>query len=82
MTWLIILIQLILTILLYLFVRYNYRKIDNWILVIVGIVSLMPVLGGVVIFAVWVIILSSMSDEYKLSDTKVNRFLFRSKFEK
>lgn len=69
------------TILLYLFVRYNYKKIDNWLMVIIGLISLAPILGGIAVFAVWIIILYSMADEYKLSDTKINRFLFRSKFE-
>ena len=81
MEWIIILAQLVFTILLYLFVRYNYKKIDNWLIVIAGFISLAPILGGLVVLAVWIIILYSMSDEYKLSDTKINRFLFRSKFE-
>lgn len=80
MEWIIILVQIFFTILLYLFVRYNYKKIDNWLMVIIGLISLAPILGGVAVFAVWIIILYSMSDEYKLSDTKINRFLFKSKF--
>lgn len=81
MEWIIILVQIFFTILLYLFVRYNYKKIDNWLMVIIGLISLAPILGGVAVLAVWIIILYSMADEYKLSDTKINRFLFRSKFE-
>lgn len=82
MEWIIILVQIFFTILLYLFVRYNYKKIDNWLMVIIGLISLAPILGGVAVFAVWIIILYSMADEYKLLDTKINRFLFRSKFDK
>ena len=80
MTWIIILAQLILTMLLYLFVRYNYRKIDNWLVVIVSLISLIPIIGGIIIFVAWVAIFFTMADEYEIPDTKVNRFLFRSKF--
>ena len=81
MEWIIILVQLVFTILLYLFTRYNYRKIDNWLVVLVGFLSLVPILGGIVIFAALVWIFSMMADENKLPDTRMNRFLFRSKFE-
>ena len=74
--------QLIFTILLCLFVRYNYKKIDNWLLVLVSAISLIPIIGGIIIFAVWVAIFFIMADEHYLSDTKINRFLFRSKFDK
>ena len=72
--------QLIFTILLCLFVRYNYKKIDNWLLVLVSAISLIPIIGGIIIFAVWVAIFFIMADEHYLSDTKINRFLFKSKF--
>ena len=82
MEWyIIIVVQIIFTILLYLFTRYNYRKIDNWLVVLVSLLSLVPILGGMVIFAALVWIFSMMADEDDLSDTKMNRFLFRSKFE-
>lgn len=74
--------QLIFTILLCLFVRYNYKKIDNWLLVLVSAISLIPIIGGIIIFAVWVAIFFIMADEHYLSDTKINRFLFKSKFDK
>lgn len=73
-------VQLIFTILFYLFVRYNYRKIDNWLITIIGFVSLIPIIGGIIIFASWVALFFVMSDEHYLSDTKINRFFFRSKF--
>lgn len=75
-------VQLIFTILLGLFVRYNYKKIDNWFIVLVSAISLIPIIGGIIIFAVWVAIFFIMADEHYLSDTKINRFLFRSKFDK
>ena len=81
MEWIIILVQLVFTILLYLFTRYNYKKIDNWLIVLVSFLSLIPILGGIIIFVVWVAIFFTMADENNLSDTKINRFLFRSKFE-
>ena len=74
--------QLIFTILLGLFVRYNYKKIDNWFIVLVSAISIIPIIGGIIIFAVWVAIFFIMADEHCLSDTKINRFLFRSKFDK
>ena len=80
MEWIIILVQIIFTILLYLFVRYNYRKIDNWLITIIGVISLIPIIGGIIIFAVWVAIFFIMADEHYLSDTKINKFFFRSKF--
>ena len=73
-------VQLIFTILLGLFVRYNYKKIDNWFIVLVSAISLIPVFGGIIIFAVWAAIFFIMADEHKLPDTKINRFLFKSKF--
>ena len=72
--------QLIFTILLGLFVRYNYKKIDNWFIVLVSTISLIPIIGGIIIFASWVALFFVMADEHYLSDTKINRFLFRSKF--
>lgn len=78
----IIIVQIIFTILLYLFVRYNYRKIDNWFIVLVSAISLIPIIGGIIIFAVWAAIFFIMADEHYLSDTKINRFLFKSKFDK
>ena len=72
--------QLIFTILFYLFVRYNYKKIGNWFIVLVSAISLIPVFGGIIIFAVWAAIFFIMDDEHKLPDTKINRFLFKSKF--
>ena len=80
MEWYIIIVQIIFTILLYLFVRYNYSKIDIWLMVLVSGLSLIPIIGGIIILDVWTIILYSMSNENKLPDTKINRFLFRSKF--
>ena len=74
--------QLIFTILFYLFVRYNYRKIDNWLITIIGVISLIPIIGGIIIFASWVALFFVMADEHYLSDTKINRFFFRSKFDK
>lgn len=76
----IIIVQIIFTILLYLFVRYNYRKIDNWLMVLASAISLIPIIGGIIIFAVWIAIFCIMADEHYLSDTKINRFLFKSKF--
>lgn len=82
MEWyIIIVVQIIFTILLYLFTRYNYKKIDNWLVVLVNLLSLVPILGGIIIFVALVWIFSMMADEDDLSDTKMNRFLFRSKFE-
>lgn len=81
MEWIIILAQLIFTILLYLFVRYNYGKIDNWLVAIGSIVSLIPVIGGAIIFSVWVAIFFVMADKNNLPNTRINRFLFKSKFE-
>ena len=78
----IITIQLVFTILLYLFVKYNYKKIDNWLVILVGFLSLVPILGGMIIFAALVWIFSMMNDEYKLPNTKLNKFLFKSKFDK
>ena len=80
MIWIILIAQLILMSLLYLFVRYNYSKIDIWLMVLVSGLSLIPIIGGIIILDVWTIILYSMSNEYELSDTKLNRFLFRNKF--
>ena len=82
MEWYIIIVQLIFTILFYLFVRYNYRKIDNWLITIIGVISLIPIIGGIIIFASWVALFFVMADEHYLSDTKINRFPFRSKFDK
>ena len=82
MEWIIILAQLVFVILLYLFTRYNYKKIDNWLIVLVGFLSLVPILGGIIIFVVWGDIFFTMADENELPDTKMNRFLFRSKFDK
>ena len=81
MEWIIILVQIIFTILFYLFVRYNYRKIDNWLITIIGVISPIPIIGGIIIFASWVALFFVMADEHYLSDTNINRFLFRSKFE-
>lgn len=81
MEWIIILAQLVFTILLYLFTRYNYKKIDNWLIVLVSFLSLIPIIGGIIIFVVWGAIFFTMADEHYLPDTKMNRFLFRSKFE-
>ena len=80
MEWIIILAQLIFTILLYLFIKYNYQKIDNWLVVLFGIPSLIPFLGGIIIFAVLVGIFTAMAEENELPNTKLNRFLFKSKF--
>ena len=81
MEWIIIiLVQIIFTILLYLFVRYNYKKIDNWLVVLVSLLSLVPILGGIIIFVALVWIFYMMADENDLSDTRMNKFLFRSKF--
>ena len=78
----IISIQLVFTILLYLFTRYNYKKIDNWLIVLVGFLSLIPILGGIIIFVVWGAIFFTMVDENELPDTRMNKFLFKSKFDK
>lgn len=80
MIWIILIVQLILMSLLYLFVRYNYKKIDNWFIVLVGAISLIPVFGGIIILATWAAILFIMAYEHYLPDTKINRFLFKSKF--
>ena len=81
MEWyIIIVVQIIFTILLYLFTRYNYKKIDNWLVVLVSLLSLVPILGGIIIFVALVWIFSMMADENDLSYTKINRFLFKSKF--
>ena len=80
MEWIIILAQLVFTILLYLFTRYNYKKIDNWLIVLVSFLSLIPILGGIIIFVVWGAIFFTMADESELPDTRMNKFLFRSKF--
>lgn len=80
MELIIILIQLVFTILLYLFTRYNYRKIDNWLVTIGSIVSLIPIIGGTIIFSVWIAIFFVMAEERELPNTKINKFLFRSKF--
>ena len=80
MEWYIIIVQLIFVILFYSFVRYNYRKIDNWLITIIGVISLIPIIGGIIIFASWVALFFVMADEHYLSDTKINRFFFRSKF--
>ena len=82
MEWIIILAQLVFTILLYLFTRYNYKKIDNWLIVLVGFLSLVPILGGIIIFVVWGAIFFTMADESELPDTRMNKFLFKSKFDK
>ena len=79
-TIIIISIQLVFTILLYLFVKYNYQKIDNWLVVLFGIPSLIPFLGGIIIFAVLVGIFTSMAEDNELPNTKLNKFLFKSKF--
>ena len=82
MEWyIIIVVQIIFTTLLYLFTRYNYRKIDNWLVVLVGFLSLVPILGGIIIFAVLVGIFTSMAEDNELPNTKLNKFLFKSKFE-
>lgn len=75
-------IQLVFTILIYLFVKYNYQKIDNWLVVLFGIPSLIPFLGGLIIFAALVGIFTAMVEENELPNTKLNRFLFKSKFDK
>lgn len=80
MDLIIIIVQLIFTILLGLFVRYNYKKIDNWFIVLVSAISLIPVFGGIIILATWAAILFIMAEEHYLPDTKINRFLFKSKF--
>ena len=72
--------QLIFTILLGLFVRYNYKKIDNWFLILVSGILLTPVFGGIILLATWPAILFIMANEDYLPDTKINRFLFKSKF--
>ena len=75
-------IQLVFTILLYLFEKYNYQKIDNWLVVLFCIPSLIPFLGGIIIFAVLVEIFTSMAEANELPNTKLNKFLFKSKFDK
>ena len=80
MEWIIILIQLIFIILLYLFIRYNYIKIDNWLMVLASVISLIPVLGGAIILATWIALFFVMAEESELPNTKINKFLFRSKF--
>ena len=79
-TIIIILIQLIFIILLCLFVRYNYKKFDNWLVILFSLPSLIPIIGGIVIFAGLISIFILMVDEDDLPDTKINRFLFKSKF--
>ena len=54
--WYISLIQLILAILLCVFVKDNYRKIDNELLVLISITSLIPIIGGIIIFIGWVVL--------------------------
>lgn len=81
MDLIIIIVQIIFTILLYLFVRYNYRKIDNWLVFLVSAISLIPVFGGIIIFVLYGVVFYMMADEHKLPDTKINRFLFKSKFD-
>ena len=79
-TIIIILIQLIFIILLCLFVRYNYKKFDNWLVILFSLPSLIPIIGGIVIFAGLISIFILMVDDDDLPDTKINRFLFKSKF--
>ena len=76
----IISIQLIFIILLYLFVRYNYKKFDNWLVILFSLPSLIPFLGGIIIFVVLVGIFTSMAEDNELPNTKLNKFLFKSKF--
>ena len=80
MEWIIILIQLIFIILFYIFIRYNYVKIDNWLMVLASVISLIPVLGGAIILATWGALFFVMAEERELPNTKINKFLFRSKF--
>ena len=79
-TIIIILIQLIFIILLCLFVRSNYKKFDNWLVILFSLPSLIPIIGGIVIFAGLISIFILMVDDDDLPDTKINRFLFKSKF--
>ena len=79
--WIIlILAQIILAVLFCLFIDYNLEKIDNWQKIFYIIISLVPIVGLIYFIVRWVVLIMDMSEIPRLNDTKLNRFLFGSKF--
>ena len=79
--WIIlILVQIILAVLFYLFIDYNCDKIDNWQKIFYSIISLVPIVGLIYFIIRWAVLIMDMSKVPYLPDTKINRFLFGSKF--
>ena len=75
-----ILIQVLLWVLFYLFITHNVEPMDNWINILLTLVVLLPIVGLVMIVVGWIWLLVDMS-ESEIPDTKINRWLFKSKFE-
>ena len=75
-----ILIQVLLWVLLYLFITHNVEPMDNWLTILLTLVSLFPIVGFIMIVVWWILLLVDMS-EATILDTKINRWLFKSNFE-
>lgn len=75
-----VLVQILLWVLFYLFITHNVEPMDNWLTVLLTIVSLLPVIGLIMIVVWWMWLLVDMF-EGNIPDTKINRWLFKSKFE-
>lgn len=75
-----ILVQILLWILFYLFIAHNVEPIDNWITILLTLVALLPIAGPIMVVVGWIWLLVCMS-ENEIPDTKINRWLFKSKFE-
>lgn len=75
-----ILIQVLLWVLFYLFITHNVEPMDNWLTILLTLVSLFPIVGFIMIVVWWILLLVDMS-EATILDTKINRWLFKSNFE-
>lgn len=75
-----ILIQVLLWVLFYLFITHNVEPIDNWLTILITLVSLFPIIGFILIVVWWMLLLVDMS-EGTIPDTKINRWLFKNNFE-
>lgn len=74
-----ILVQILLWVLFYLFITHNVEPMDNWITILLTLVVLLPVVGFIMIVVWWIWLLADMS-ESEILDTKINRWLFKSNF--
>ena len=73
------LVQILLWVLFYLFITHNVEPMDNWITILLTLAILLPVAGLIMIVVWWIWLLVDMS-EGNIPDTKINRWLFKSNF--